>query len=222
MADIEKIKKSIAYKILIKKDIVYFDVGTIVIKTYTGDILYTPSSKFLDDKENKTKKEIEHISWHANGQVHIKYKGVSTTEKYIIVQKNGERQKISEIGFQELLKDTIKKYLELPKYTKKVIDLDVVFDASCYDGSVGFYFSIVSGRLIVAQYNGQKVPIKSVNIKEERNGIDLTRRALGHHSGSGDVILQYSLRKVETDNLRTNRQVYIPHDMKISKLNINI
>ena len=221
MAD-EKIKKSVAYKILIKKDDKYFDVGTIVIKTYTGDILYTPSVKFIDDEKSKTNKEIEHISWHANGQVHFKHKGVVTPEKYTIVQKNGERQKISEIGFQELIRDTIKNYSELPLYNKKVIDLDVVFDIPDYDGSVAFFFSIVSGKLIVAQYRGQTVPIKSTNIKEEKDGLSSTIRALGHHSGSADVILQYSLRKVDAGNLRTNRQVYIPHDMKISKLNVKI
>ena len=217
----EKIKKSVAYKILIKKDTKYFNVGTIVIKTYTGDIFYTPSSRFLDDPKTRSKKEIEHISWHANGQVHIKHKD-SATEKYSIVQRNGERQKISEMGFQELLKDTIREYIQLPEYKKKVVDLDVVFNASGYEGSVSFCFSIVSGRLIVAQHQGQKVPIKSVNIKEDREGIDSTRRALGHHSGSGDVMLQYSLRKTDAGSLRTNRQVYIPHDMKISKLHIKV
>ncbi|OIP80193.1 MAG: hypothetical protein COT39_02285 [Parcubacteria group bacterium CG08_land_8_20_14_0_20_48_21] len=218
----EKIKKSVSYKVLIKKDDKFFNVGTIVIKTYTGDILYTPSIKFMDDGKSKTNKEIEHISWHANGQVHFKHKGTATPEKYSIVQKNGERQKISEIGFQELIRDTIKKYSELPLYNKKVIDLDVVFDVSNYDGSVAFFFSIVSSKLIVAQYKGQAVPIKSVNTKEKRDGLGSTIRALGHHSGSADVILQYSLRKIDANNLRTNRQVYIPHDMKISKLNIKV
>lgn len=216
----EKIKKSVDYKILMKTEDSYFLIGTIVIKTYTGDILYTPSSRFLDDPKTQSKKEIEHVSWHANGQVHIKHKGVPIAEKYAIVQRNGERQKISEIGFQELLQDTIKEYRQLPQYKKKVVDLDVVFSLSDYDGAVGFYFSIVSGRLIVAQYQGQKVPIKSVNIKEDREGIDSTRRALGHHSGSGDVMLQYSLRKADAGSLRTNRQMYIPHDMKISKMNV--
>jgi hypothetical protein len=154
--------------------------------------------------------------------VHFKYRGVSVEETYKIVQGNGERQKISEIGFQELIRDTIKKYSELPVYGKGVIDLDVVFDVADYDGSVEFCFSIVSGKLIVAQYKGQAVPIKSVNIKEERGGLSSTIRALGHHSGSGDVILQYSLRKSVADGLKTNRQFFIPHDMKISKLNVKV
>lgn len=218
----EKIKKSVAYKILIKKGGEYFDIGTIVIKTYTGDILYTPSVRFVDDEKNNIKKEIEHISWHANGQVHFKHKNAASPEKYTIVQKNGERQKISEIGFQELIRDTIKKYTELPLYNKKVIDLDVVFDVSNYSGPVAFFFSIVSGRLIVAKHRGQTIPIKSVNIKKEKDGLDSTIRALGHHSGSADVMLQYSLRKIDANNLRTNRQIYIPHDMKISKLNVKI
>lgn len=221
MAD-EKIKKSVAYKILIKKGVKYFYIGTIVIKTYTGDILYTPSVRFMDDGKSQVKNEIEHISWHANGQVHLKHKGKPVPEKYTIIQKNGERQKISEIGFQELLQDTIRKYTELPLYIKKVVDLDVVFDVSAYNGSVSFFFSIVSGKLIVAQYKGQTVPIKSINFKKDKNGLDSTVRALGHHSGSADVMLQYSLRKADANNLRTNRQVYIPHDMKITKLNIEI
>ncbi len=218
----EKIKKSVSYKVLIKKDNKFFNIGTIVIKTYTGDILYTPSFKFVDDKKSKINKEIEHISWHTNGQVHIKNKGIFIVEKYTIVQKNEERQKISEIGFQELMQDTIKKYYELPLYNKRVVELDVVFNISDYNGPVSFFFSIVSGKLIIAQYEKQIVPIKSVNIIKKKNGIDSTIRALGHHSGSGDVMLQYSLRKINTNNLRTNRQIYIPHDMKISKLNVKI
>ena len=217
----DKIKKSVAYKVLIKAEDNYYNVGTIVIKTYSGDILYTPSDRFLDNPNNQNNKEIEHVSWHASGQVHIKHKGVEI-ERYDVIQKNGERQKISEIGFQEIIHDTIKKYQQLPKYSKKVIDLDVVFNVGNYDGAVSFYFSIVSGRLIIAKHGGQKVSIRSVNIKKEREGIDSTIRALGHHSGSGDVVLQYSLRKTDAENLRTNRQIYIPHDMKISKLNIKL
>ena len=137
-----EIKKSVNYKVLIKKEDIYFDIGTIVIKTYTGDILYTPSNRFLDDLKSQDKKEIEHVSWHAGGQVHIKYKGNFPTEKYIIVQKNGERQKISEIGFQELLHDIVKEYKRLPQYNKKVVDLDVVFDIADYNGVIIFIFSM--------------------------------------------------------------------------------
>lgn len=217
----DKIKKSIDYKVLIKAEDAYYDIGTIIIKTYTGDILYTPSSRFMNDEKTKNKKEIDHVSWHASGQVHIKQKD-QTEEKYSIVQKNGERQKISEIGFQELLQDTIEEYRSLQTYQKKVNDLDVVFNAEGYDGPVSFYFSIVSGRLIVAKHKGQQVPIKKVNVKDERDGIDSTLRALGHHSGSGDILLQYSLRKISPNKIRTKRELLILHDIKISKLNITI
>lgn len=213
------IKRSVSYKILIKFCDVFYDIGTIVIKTYSGDILFTPSQKLLDDPAGLIKKEIEHVSWHAGGQVHIKYKG-QNIEKYFIVQKNGERQKISEIGFQEMLQDTIKEFTLLPIYNKKVTDLDVIFDTNDYSGPVVFCFSIVSGKLIVAKYNGQAVPIKATNIKKDRDGIDSAIRALGHHSGNADIILQYSLRRVTGEQPRTNRRIFIPHDMKISKLNI--
>jgi len=217
----EKIKKSVSYKILIKSKNDYFNVGTIIIRTYTGDILYTPSTKFLDNSNTGIKKEIDHVSWHASGRVSIKHKD-NNGEKYIIVQKCGDRQKISEIGFQKILKDLIKNFNELLKYQKQVVPLDVVFSVNNYSGPVLFDFSIVSGRLIVAKHQGQKVPIKSVNIKKEKDGLDSTIRALGHHSGSGDVILQYSLRKTTAENLRTNRQIFIPHDIKISKLNVKL
>src|SRR5665648_697062 len=142
----DKIKKSVDYRILIKNGDDYFKVGTVVIKTYTGDILYTPSGRFINNLYTQDKKEIDHVSWHANGQVHIKYQGI-TAEKYGIIQKNGERQKISEIGFQELIRDTIADYQKLPRYQTKVVDLDVVFDVGDYFGPVAFYFSMVSGKL---------------------------------------------------------------------------
>lgn len=216
----DQVKKSVDYRIIIQSGHVYFKVGTIVIKTYTGDILYTPSTRFIVDANTGTKKEIDHVSWHANGQVHIKYSR-NGMETYSIIEKNGERQKISEIGFQEILKDTVRDFHKLPKYLKQVIPLDVVFDVGDYAGAVLFNFSIVSGRLIAAKYKGQNVPIKSVNI-QERNGIDSTIRALGHHSGSGDLMLQYSLRRADARNLRTIRQIFIQHDMRISKLNVGV
>jgi len=212
----DKIKKSVSYKILLLKNKEYYNIGTIVIKTYTGDILYTPSTKYIDSPDNTEKTRIEHVSWHINGQVHIKHKA-TTKEKYIIVQKDGERQKISEMGFQLLLQDIIKNYKNLLKYSAEVVPLDVVFNIGRYKGSVCFNFSIVSGKLIVASSKGINVPIRAINIKKESYGIDSTIRALGHHSGCSDICLQYSLRKADASKLRTERQLFIVHDMKIAK-----
>jgi hypothetical protein len=217
----EKIKKSVNYKVIIKSKEGYFNIGTIVIRTYTGDILYTPSTRFLDDPNNITKKEIDHVSWHASGRVSIKYKG-NREKEYSIIQERSDRQKISEIGFQKILKDTIKDFHKLPKHLKQIIPLDVVLNVGDYSGPVLLDFSMVSGKLIAAKYEGQSVPIKLVNIKKGRGRFDSTIRALGHHSGSSDVILQYSLRRAKTENLQTNRQIFIPHDMRISKLNVRL
>jgi hypothetical protein len=202
------IKKSISYKILIKDNSTYFKIGTIVIKAYEGDILYTPSIKIaLKDTHAK---EIDHISWHASGRVSIKY----SEKDYDIIQTKEDRQEISKIGFQEILKDTIIDYKKLPQYTKKVISLDVVFDINQYSGVVSFNFSIVSGKLIVAKHLGQNVPIKAVK-NQKVNIIDNTIRALGHHSGNSDKMLQYSLKKESDVELKTGRQIFICHDMKI-------
>jgi len=202
------IKKSISYRVLIKDNDTYFKIGTIIIKTYEGDILYTPSMKSVY-KDTYTK-EMDHISWHASGRVSIKY----NENDYDIVQKRENRQLISEIGFQEILKDTIIDYKKLPRYTKKVVPLDVVFNVNQYSGPLSFNFSIVSGKLIVAKHSGQNIPIKAVK-KSENNTLDNTIRALGHHSGNSDKMLQYSLRKESDIKLKTGRQIFICHDMKI-------
>ncbi len=59
--------------------------------------------------------------------------------------------------------------------------------------------------------------IKSFNIRKDLDGFNVIKRALGWHSGNPDVVLQYSLRRVGAEKLRTNRCIFIPHDMKISK-----
>lgn len=210
-----KIKKSVDYKVLIKSKDTYYKVGSIVIKTYSGDLLYTPSNNF-HDIENSSIREIDHISWHQSGRVSIKYKNQSNAE-YCIVENKEDRQKISEIGFQDLIDDTIVDYRKLPIYLKKVVPLDVILDVGDYIGSVMFKYSMVSGKLIVARYNGKKTPLESKNIKIDLDGFQVTQRALGWHSGNSDVMLQYSLRKATKIGLRTNRQIYIPRDMKISK-----
>ncbi len=219
MENKEKIKSSVDYRILIMSGNDYYKIGTIIIKTHKGDIFYTPSNNYIESPITLEKKEFEHISWHINGQVHIKRKGC--IEKYEIIQKDGDRQKLSEMGFQEMLADTIKDFTILPIYQKEVTPLDVVFDVGNYKGQVCFKFSIVSGKLIVAQCRGQKVPIKQVNINDANDGIAVSQRALGWHSGNADVGLQYSLKK-SNKNIRTNRKIFIPHDMKITKKNIKL
>ena len=219
--DKEKIKSSVSYRILIKSDEKYYKIGTIIIKTYKGDIFYTPSNNYMESPITLEKKEIEHVSWHINGRVHIKHK--NCIEKYDIIQKNGERQKISEMGFQNMIKDTIKDFRNLTIYdNRKVVPLDVVFNTGDYIGQVCFNFSIVSGKLIIAQYKGQDIPLKMTNIEKSTNGIGVTQRALGWHSGNSDVMLQYSLKRNNENDLRTNRRIFISHDMNISKLNIDL
>ena len=99
----------------------YYKIGTIVIKTHKGDIFYTPSNNYIESPITLEKKEFEHISWHVSGQVHIK----RLIEKNEIIQKANERQGLSEMGFKEMLVDTIKDFTMLPIYQKKVIPLDI-------------------------------------------------------------------------------------------------
>jgi len=213
----KKIKNSVHYRVLIKNNDVYYKIGSIIVRTYYGDLLYTPSSNFHDIK-NVQKKEIDHISWHQSGRVSIKYKNQIIGDEYLIIEKKENRQKISEMGYQKLIEDTIVDYKKLPIHLKKVVELDVVFNVNDYEGAVIFDYSLVSGKLIAASYKGEKTPLKKKNIIDDLNGFQVKQRALGWHSGSADVMLQYSLKRTLNTELRTNRQIYIPSDMKISKL----
>jgi len=211
-----KPKSSVRYKILIKYNNLFYKVGTIVVRTYTGDLMYVPSDTYIESPITLEKIEIEHIVWHLSGRVHIKRK--NQKDIYNIIQKNGERQKLSEIGFQNMISDIIKDFKKLPIYQKKVVPLDVVFELDKNYGQVSFIFSILSGKLIVAQFKGIKTPITQINIKDDNSSLAVKQRALGCHSGNADVILQYVLKKSKDSNVRTNRRIFIPHDMKISKV----
>jgi len=201
------IKKSVSYKALIKLGEDYYLLGTIIIKTYEGCIFYSPSNKLL----LQMGKEVDHITWHASGQTHLRFIDGSIE----IIQGSQSRQTTKELGFQELIRDSVKDYKLLPKYRREITDLDVVFGVVDYFGPVVFVLSLVSGVLIVSGYQGKKVSISQI---DKSLTIDSTIRALGWHSGNSDKVIQYVLRK-DNSNYVTNRHILVVHDQKIAKSN---
>jgi len=219
-------KTQVKYRVLIKSQNDYFKIGTILIKRLEGDIFYIPSQRFiLQSNCGVTREIMDHISWHKSGQVHFKiqngrYEILEVGKEKINLPKiwKPERQGIQDIGFQEMIRDTILDFSKLPKFKKNVDNLDVLFDVNNYNGPVEFVFSIISGWLIVKKWLGENVPIKEITDETKSRILATQKRCLGKESNNADKLLQYTLLKYErTKELPLDRGIFIPSDLKISR-----
>ncbi len=221
----KKIKNTVTYRILIKSNTNYYKLGTIIIKRFDGDIFYTPSQKGVTNSSgNMNNKIIDHVSWHKSGRVHIKpqngnyeifEEGVGVLKPTTGVKK--DRQKIKDIGFQEIVRDTVIEIKALPEHKKKIDELDVVFNIKEYLESVQFHFSIVSGTHIAKLAEGGETPVK-VSKKSKKLLLDGQIRCLGVESGNADKILQYGLYKYIGKDLLKGRRLVMATDSNIPKI----
>jgi len=214
--------KIVKYKILIKSDKKYFILGTILIHEYEGDIYYIPSQRAIIDSSRKIKKGvIKHISWHKSGRVHLKMKsGIRDILEYGKQEKKikSNRQAIINIGFQEILRETILDITKLPLLIEKKESLDISLDSKLYKNPIQFIFSIVSGQLIAAQIKGKKTNIRIVKDEVNKRVLDNKRMCLGCKSDNADKLLQYILKKYTgKNNLKVNRRLFVQYDSKISR-----
>jgi len=217
--------KTVTYRILIKSNTKYYKLGTIIIKRFEGDILYVPSQAgVVDSNTNIINKIISHISWHQSGRVHVKAKdnsyeifeeGVGILNPIFGVKK--DRQKIKDIGFQEITRDTVIDITTLPKHNKKIDKLDVIFDIKNYTGPVQFHFSMVSGTHIAKFHEGGKTPVK-ISKKSVEFRLDSQIRCLGVESGNADKLLQYGLYKYVGKDLKKGRRLFVATDSGIPKI----
>lgn len=218
-------KKEVKYRILIKKDLDYFKLGTIIIQRFSGDVFYSPSQKGVQNSNyGFVRKIMDHISFHSTGRVHLKpRKG----NNHIFESGDGEnvpqtskiRQKIIDTGFQELVCDTVLDYKKIPVHKKNIDNLDVVFDVSNYEGPVQFMFSMVSGRQLIKVFKGEDTPVKNISKKSMKLLLGSDTRCLGSESNNADKILQYQLFQYVggKDELPSGRRLFIKEGSKISR-----
>lgn len=217
--------KEVINRILIKSCLVYFHVGSIIIDVQEGDIYYELSQKDIVDSNFGLKLNIiEHFSFHKTGRVHVKAingerqifeSGVEETQP----KTKGLRQKIQDIGFQEILWDVIVDFHKLPRHEPTEDELDVVFDIDDYQGPVQFCFLIVSGRLIAAYHKGKETCLHLISEERENLLLDSDIRCLGFESDNADKMLQYQLYKYSGNNIDmpTGRKIFIAKDSGISR-----
>jgi hypothetical protein len=214
--------KVLKHNILIFYKEIYRKLGNVIISRSNGDILYVPSQrKTIASNYGTANEVIDHIAWHKTGRVHIK---MVSGKKYVFEYGRGEvaeisdkRQPILDIGYQEILRDTVIDMQKLPILKKKINELDIVFRAGNYSGAIQFHFSIVSEHQIIKVASGQETPIKNVYSNNNSLLIDVDKRFLGYESGNADKLLQYSLYKFIGTDLKKGRRVFVSKDSKITR-----
>jgi len=197
----------VRYNILIKSNLGLFNLGKVIIRRFKGEIFYVLPHKYLIDDNGRNLGVIDKISWHASGEVHIKTKN----GKYVYKQKI---QKIKDIGFQYLLRVIIPNFLKLPKKQKKE-NFDIILNINNYKGQLEFVFSIVSGKLIAADFYKKPVPVKREPIGDDILVVE--KRGLGYESDNADKLLQFSLRKYNKYVNFSTPRIILPPDLKINR-----
>lgn len=116
----------VTYRIIIKDKKGYFKIGNIVIQKNEGDFYYIPSQRLIINSSfGLIQKIIDHFSFHKTGRVNVKpAKGgaciVESGEGEIQPLTNNLRQEIQDIGFQEILRDTIIDVQNVPQQRKAI------------------------------------------------------------------------------------------------------
>lgn len=226
------IKKDVIYRVLIKYDNIYYKIGTIIIKVYSGDIYYSPSQNgiSINIDGDIINKKVKKIVFHKSGRVHLDLddgdrlihsigKGIEENINDVDENTLERRQEIKDIGFQDLFIDYIKNFSHIPKYYKNIVPLDIVFNVTNIE-EMFFKLNIVSGKILIKVYGGGECKIGDETIKKKNKedvGIVASdRRCIGHDSGNGDKLMQYLLFKYSGEEIPVDRRIFIPVDSKIS------
>ena len=203
-------KKSINCRVLIQADGDLYKIGDVIVKTFEGDIYYRPSNDTVL-KIDGSKEKIEHFSWHKSGYVHLKKINYPN-------QKIRMGQKIKDTGYQKLFVDVFIFPSKLKKFNKKTRQQDIIFLISGIEDLLSLELSLVSGKLIVKNFQDLQTPLSSRHKSKVKGLLGIQKRALGFESGNSDKILQYCLYKFmgEKNDIKTGRRIYIPGGYNIS------
>lgn len=204
--------KTVSYRLLVPYQNKLYKIGRIMIKTFSGDIFYTPSqAKRL--KNGHVTGTIDHLSFHKSDHhdnLSVKFQDA---EREVL----SARLPIVETGFQRMFEDIIFDVSSLPKHTKPVAAIDLVFD-EVYDLTIQLTLSIISGRLIVEPNCIDGVTVTQRSQILDSDLLSVRQRCLGWHSGNADKLMQYSLSRCKIPEGRgpnVKRTLFIPASQEI-------
>lgn len=203
-------KSSVNIRVLLKLKGELHKVGDVTLKTFSGDIYYSPSSKqYLD--ENSEKIDIIHFSYHKSGYIHLKHRNKPNKP----IRKG---LSIKNIGYQELFRDLIVEPTKLPVFGERIRASDVVFNSKKHRAAILFSLAIISGKLILKRYRGEPTPLNFRLVQDNKKVLGLEKRVLGYESGNSDKLLQFFLIKAEGDfsKLTTKRRIKVMPNQKVT------
>ncbi len=184
-------------------------LATLIIRPHKGEFLYIPSQKGIKSPEDADYKNLDHISFHTNGLVHLKYKSESITYKTV-------RQyfPIERIGYQEIINDSIRDITSLP--TTSESKLEITFNINKESLPVHLNITLISGKVFIDSY-------KSKETKYERhndNFITSHHIAISNEVINTDKMLQIYAEYL--DNMSIPRLIYIPKKSEIDNKSQNL
>ena len=197
-------KSDVHYSIYVKFNGNIYKLCTFIIKGSNGDLYLLPCMHSFIERDSVY--EMDHISWHMSGQVHIKKKN----GKYLTVEKALNRQRIDKTRRQVLFKIIINDVTKIHRYKKKTKKLDIIYRIDdCKRICLGCI--LFEGKhFIKLTQTGDKY---FDDIHKSQNVIDYTYRAIGNKNINRQkcvlFVLYYDSSRGEIPH---NIQIKIPFD----------
>lgn len=214
---------SASKRVIVEYEGKYYKFGTVIIQIRDGSVLYSPAGRIkvttLDAQGipipgRLNNEEVDHFSFHGTGVVLVKLKGSSRSHERV-----EERNKIQDIGFQNLVFDQIKSISNLPEHRKVIRKDDLVVPIDS-EGPLELCLNIFSGIVLVKAIEENKYQT------EERppSSLSTFQIPIGSLSGNADKILQVIFNRKRSEELisKAPRFIILPYDQKITTSSENV
>lgn len=212
-------KTEVSLYLLIKLNDIHYKIGKIIINSKIGELYYIPSENIVISTNHKISNEyIKKFSFHSSGRVHaetvrndvLEY-GLGESDP----KNNRKRQEVKNIGYQDMVCETIFDVSKLPIHKKTILKKDIVLNTNTYIGAVKLFISIISGKNIISYHEGKKSGIKKTQLDKEMI-LDKTSRGFSDKQGLSDKLMQFILIKNVNEKNKNNRRIFIPECQKVS------
>lgn len=180
-----------------------YHIATLVIRPHKGEILYIPSQKGIKSPEEKEYQNLDHISFHTDGLVHLKYKFALLTYKTV-----RQYLPIVKMGYQEMINDSIQDIKSLPQTSES--KLEIVFNIDKEDRPVHLNITLISGKVVIDSYKSKDTKYE----KHNNNFINSHHIAISNKVINTDKMLQIFLEY--TKPLTVPRTIFIPKKSEIT------
>jgi len=200
------VPSTVKRKIVCIQDGQRYHIATLIIRPHKGEILYIPSQKGIKSPEEKEYRNLDHISFHTDGLVHLKYKFALLTYKTV-----RQYLPIEKMGYQEMINDSIKDIKSLPQTSES--EQEIIFNIVEKNKPVHLNITLISGKVLIDSYESKDTKYE----KHNSNFISSDHRAISNGVINTDKMLQIYAEYL--DNMSVPRIIYIPKRSSINNSN---